>query len=338
MLVDEVKELDQAIEWMLAEPRYGTAVGVVAVSGGPDSVALLHALVRRHASPLVVAHLNHRLRGVESDADEEFVRQLVATLRAAAAASLTLECRRLDVAAAARASGENLEAAARRLRYDWLIQVARGAGAAWIATGHTADDQAETVLHHLLRGSGLRGLSGIARRRELAPGIDLVRPLLAMRKATLLAFLEAEGLACRQDRSNEDPNLMRNRIRHELLPLLSARFNAGVVEHLTSLAQQAEQVQSYLEDEARAVLERAELPRSGPLVILQPEILAGAKPAILCEVFRLIWQREGWPMGAMDFTAWQRVAQVARGASKAVDLPGTIRVRRADRVIQVGPA
>src|SRR5262249_13050947 len=139
---------------------------VVAVSGGPDSVALLRALVAwRGNSPqprLEIAHLNHQLRGQESDADAEFVRQLHTDLVAAGVPELALHCETGDGAALATAEKDKREAIARRERYDWLRQVAERTGARWVATGHTADDQAETVLHHLLRGTGLQGLRGIA--------------------------------------------------------------------------------------------------------------------------------------------------------------------------------
>ena len=137
--------LVQEVARCLARSGIGPA-GVAAVSGGPDSVALLRALVAVRgdcpAGPLVIAHLNHRLRGPEADADEEFVRALHAALVAAGARSLELRCHRADVAALAAAEGANVEAVARRVRYAWLAQVAQEAGVPWVATGHTADDQA----------------------------------------------------------------------------------------------------------------------------------------------------------------------------------------------------
>src|SRR3954454_15857167 len=143
--------------------------GVVAVSGGADSVALLCALA---ADPppggLVVAHLNHQLRGADSDADAAFVGALFP--------DLPHHVEAIDVRAAA--AGGNLEATAREVRYAFLARVAAATGAGWVATGHTADDQAETVLHRLIRGSGLRVLRGLAAPRALPPGLGLVRPLL----------------------------------------------------------------------------------------------------------------------------------------------------------------
>src|SRR5436189_3233901 len=132
-----------------------------------------------------------------------------------------MHCQRIDVRSQARRERANLEAVGRRVRYDFLASVARETGAAWVATGHTADDQAETVLHRLLRGTGLKGLAGIPARRALAPGVDVVRPLLKVRRAEVLAFLQETGQRFRQDTSNVDPRFTRNRIRHELLPSLA---------------------------------------------------------------------------------------------------------------------
>src|SRR5205823_4132455 len=131
----------------------------------------------------------HQLRGAENDADEAFVRALPETLKT----SVELHCVRIDVAAQARTEGANVEAVARRLRYEWLARVAKECQAAWVITGHTADDQAETVLHRLLRGTGLKGLRGIAARRQLADGVALVRPLLSVARASVMAYLQELG-------------------------------------------------------------------------------------------------------------------------------------------------
>lgn len=308
------------------------APGVVAVSGGPDSVALLRALrtLRPAGAPLVVAHLNHCLRGADSDADEAYVAALAARL------GLGWRCERLDVAALAAASGENLEAAARTVRYRWLAEVARAAGARWVATGHTADDQAETVLHRLLRGTGLKGLGGIPPRRPLAEGVELLRPLLRVPRAALLAYLEAEGQDFREDRSNADLRLTRNRLRHELLPHLAERYNPAVVAVLCRLAEQAAEVQGREAAEAAALLAGAELPRAGGVLVLDPQRLAGAPRHRVREALRAVWEREGWPADEVGYEGWERAAAVALGEATAVDLPGGVWVRRRGRVVQLG--
>jgi tRNA(Ile)-lysidine synthase len=321
---------------VLASAPPGTP-GVIAVSGGPDSVALLRALLEVHTAapgPLVLAHLNHQLRGAESDGDETFVCRLHEQCATITPVPLMLRTHRLDTRALA--AGDNLESAARRLRYDWLTAVARATGATWVATGHTADDQAETVLHRLVRGTGLRGLAGIPERRDLAPGVLLLRPLLQVRRTEVLAFLQRVGQEFRVDSSNEDRGFTRNRLRHELLPLLAREFNPAIVDVLGRLSAQAGEVQQLIEDQAARLLAEAELPRAGAIVVLEAGRLAEAAPLLVREVLRLVWRREGWPLQDLDFDAWQRAAAVVRGEAAAVDMPAGVRVRRVRQVLQIG--
>jgi len=319
----------------------GREKGIVAVSGGPDSVALacLLAALRLEGKVglLIVAHLNHQLRGAESDADEAFVGKFAEGL-AARGIGLVFRSKRLDVAGLARERGDNLESVARQARYDWFAQLARAEGARWVATGHTADDQAETILHRLVRGTGLHGLAGIPSRRELVPGIEVIRPLLRISRADVLAFLDSEEQPFRIDSSNADMHYTRNRIRHELLPELATKYNPAIVSILCRLAEQAGAVQKLVETAATGHLRDAELPRAGSLVILQHERLAAMPRHLLREMFRLLWTREGWPTGAMGFDDWERLASLATGADGAVDLPEGMRARRCGRVIQLGAA
>ena len=202
---------------------------VVGVSGGPDSLCLLHVL--RELAPdlalrLHVAHLHHGLRGVDADADAAFVQET------AVAWGLPVTIEHADVAALAQQTGMSLEEAARHARYSFLARVAERNGARAIAVGHTADDQVETVLMHFLRGSGLAGLRGMQpvsdfgfwmRGAEPAAAIGgavLLRPMLSVSRAEILDYCADHGLTPRFDRSNEDTTFFRNRLRHELLPLL----------------------------------------------------------------------------------------------------------------------
>lgn len=309
--------------------RLTGAPGVVAVSGGPDSVALTHLLREGAFSKLTLAHVNHQLRGRESDADETFVRDL--------GAQWQLPCRttRVNTQALVQESGDNLESAARQLRYDWLASVARDEGAAWIATGHTADDQAETILFRLLRGSGLHGLGGMSERRSLADGIDLVRPLLRVRRAEVLAYLQDHRLDYRVDASNQDVRFTRNRLRQELLPILADRFNPAIVDVLNRLGEQARAVQELVVDLARRLLADAELPRAGNRVILHRDRLLIAPVHLQREVARLLWRREGWLTGAMTFEHWERFARLVKGEETTVDFPEGVRARRAGQVLQL---
>jgi len=293
--------------------------GVVAVSGGADSVALLHATAACGFA-LTVAHVNHQLRGAESDADEEFVRDLAAKL----GVGFRSTC--IDV----RSAGGNLEATARRLRYEWLNAVAAEVGAAWIATGHTANDQAETVLHRLLRGTGLQGLRGIARAKPQAVrGPTLVRPLLDVSRNEILDYLGALSQPFCTDSSNSDPRFTRNRIRAELLPLIET-FNPEAVGALGSLAEQADEAHAFIEQHARELLLRAEKPRADDTIILDYSTLTSVPPLLIRSALRLIWEREGWRMGEMNHSHWTAAAMLADR-----DFPGGVTLRVVGRVVQL---
>jgi tRNA(Ile)-lysidine synthase len=324
---------DDVAGWFRRLP--GAADGlVVAVSGGPDSVALTRLLAATDAR-LAIAHLNHQLRGAESDCDEAFVHELYQSLRVARPQAVTWHCERLDVAARARAEGGNLEAVARRLRYAWLADVARREGLRFVATGHTADDQAETVLHRLLRGTGLKGLRGIAARRALAPDVEVVRPLLSVRRAELVAYLAELEQGFRVDQTNRDPRFTRSRIRYELMPLLAQRYNLAIVSVLCRLADEAAAAYSRREARAAALLAQAERPRAGAVVVLDRRRLARAPRPLVREALRLLWDREGWPARGMNFASWERLAGLSRGEGVAADLPDGIRARATERVLRL---
>jgi len=218
---------------------------VVGVSGGPDSVALLHVL-RHLAGPLDlalhVAHLHHGIRDADADADADFVAAL------AEAWGLPCTIERADVPAIAAEHKLALEEAARRARYTFLHQVAQKTGALTIAVGHNADDQSETVLMHLLRGAGPAGLRGMLPDTPLrdyhlltpcpkpTPEMKLIRPLLAIARADIEAYCAEQQLPTRFDRSNLDTTFFRNRLRHEVLPYL-AQINPRIAHNLRHLAE-----------------------------------------------------------------------------------------------------
>lgn len=298
--------------------------GVVAVSGGPDSVALLrglHELSRSGQLPdvpdMIVAHLNHCLRGEESDTDEAFVREL--------ADQLGIECVSTSIELTGRV-GTNLEQEARRERYTWLGNLAISRNASWVATGHTADDQAETILFRLLRGSGIDGLRGIAIERILTGPVRLIRPMLDLRREEGVQFLNHLGQEYRIDRSNTDVRWTRNRIRAELMPVLMT-YNPRLVEILGQLAEQASETSLLIAELAVARLTEAELPRDGAVIRLSRTVLAGCSRHLIREVFRLLWQRENWPTGRMRYREWDALAGLTLGENRAVDLPGRVHAR-----------
>ncbi|OWK38450.1 tRNA lysidine(34) synthetase TilS [Fimbriiglobus ruber] len=302
--------------------------GVAAVSGGADSVALLRAFVASGVH-VAVAHFNHQLRGPDADRDEAFVRDLAVGL------GVPVHVGTADVRGEATRSGGNLEATARGLRYDWLGRIAAEVGAGWVATGHTADDQAETVIHRLVRGTGLQGLRGIAPVRPLTADVSLVRPLLGVTRVEIIGYLNLLDQPHREDASNVDPAFTRNRIRHELLPLLKI-FNPEVVSALGRLAGQADEAQQVVDRAAADLLAAAERPRAGHLLVFAADTLTAAPPHLVRAMFRLAWEREGWPGGAMTAAHWERLHGMTRDDASAVDFPGGVTARRVGRVVQLG--
>lgn len=218
----------------------------VGVSGGPDSVALLHMLWALGARGLHAAHLNHCIRGQEADADAAFVEALCAGLR------IPCTVAREDVPARARESGMSIEEAAREARYAFLREIARERGG-YILTAHHRDDQAETVLMHLLRGSALRGLCGM---RMLSGG--LFRPLLHTGREEIMAYVAREGLHYRTDRTNADTAYRRNHVRLKLMPALT-QYNPNISAALSSMADMLAADEAYLSARAEDALNDAAL-------------------------------------------------------------------------------
>lgn len=299
---------------------------LVAVSGGPDSVCLLRALARlspRAEQHLAVAHFNHGWRGAASDEDERFVAGLADAL------GLTCHVGRQEDAASPTPDG--LEAAARDARYKFLTATAERLGIRYVATGHTADDQAETILHHILRGTSISGLAGMATFRLLSPAVTLARPLLEVSRAEVLTYLDALKQTWREDATNVDRSLMRNRIRHELLPLLARDYAPGVVESLLRLGQVASQVQGMIGPLAAELLDAASVSRSDTQLALDCEPLREKPIHLVREMLVEAWRKQRWRRQAMGLGEWQQLAQLAMdtsGERAVIMLPGAIRAER----------
>jgi tRNA(Ile)-lysidine synthase len=222
----------------------------IACSGGADSVALLHVLaeVREELGiVLSVGHFHHQIRGAEADADQKFVEELAAKLQ------LDFYSGSGNAPQYASLGKLSLETAARELRHQWFADLIKQGKADKIATAHTLDDQAETVLMRILRGAGTRGLSGIA---PLQAAKRLVRPLLATTRPEIEAYLKAKGQCWRNDSSNQDLGHTRNRVRHTLLPLLEREFNPAIRQRLADLAEMAQAEDDYWSRELSSLMPR----------------------------------------------------------------------------------
>lgn len=299
--------------------RAGDTV-LVAVSGGPDSVALLHVLCE--IAPelrvrLAVAHLDHGMRGANGAADAEFVRGL--------ARDLGLPCThgKADVPAARRAHGTSSEEEARAQRYRFLTATARECGAASVATGHTADDLAETLLLFMLRGAGDGALAGFPWRRPLAKGVALIRPLRATRREELLAWLGTRPY--REDETNADRRFTRSQVRHELLPLLVERYNPRVVEALGRAADRWAEAAGLIQQHVENSLVMSLIERGAGRIALDADTLARYDEPLRLRVVRaaysLLFSPSSQPLEAGHTASLAGLALESRGA---LALPGGI--------------
>lgn len=302
---------------------------LVAVSGGVDSMCLLHLLRASGLRDLHVLHLNHGLRGAEADADEAFVRESCAAL------GVPFHTRRVNVAAFADEQGFSLELAGRNLRRQFFAEVAAKLGAGGVFIGHHADDQAETVLWNLLRGTALTGAAGMRPCTELRVGellVTLYRPLLAFTRANLLDYAREHQLRWREDSTNLDPAAAtRNRVRHELLPLLEEKLGRPVAPALVRFAETARAEGDYIQEQAQA---------AGLHMAAQLDVrLAAALPVALQRrvVYDWLRQRGCTLVGFTEVEAVRGLLQVGtEGEGLArVNLPGNARVSRSRMQLSV---
>jgi len=304
---------------------------VLAVSGGVDSMVLLNILVRLNQSKklglqLHVAHLNHRLRRQDSDADAEFVQAQARALKVAC----TIDS--ADVPAESRRRGLSIELAARQCRYEFFERLCLRLGAHVVLLAHHADDNVETVLHRIIRGTGIRGLGGIRPIRPIREGSDivLVRPLLGVRRAALEAYAAAMQIPFRVDASNASTAYARNRVRHDLLPLLRERFNPQVDEAVGRLCEQARAIEAYLRETCTRMLESLIVEHNNRQLVLHGPSLARRPRVIQTQLVREAILRLGVGEGEITFSHLNAVADLlaSEEGTKEVHLPGGLRVAR----------
>jgi tRNA(Ile)-lysidine synthase len=300
---------------------------LLALSGGPDSVALLHALrelAPRFGYRLAAAHLNHRLRAAESDRDESFVRELCAAL----GVELIVE-QTNDPYPAAR----NLEERARQVRYAFLADAATQLGGSFIATAHHADDQAETVMLRLLRGAGAAGLGAMAETTTLAPaGVTILRPMLSARRSEILRYLDSIGASFVSDSSNAYQGFLRNRVRSELLPALERDYAPGLRRRLAALAREMLELHDYVARAAQTELGlrmRESVP-GGPLDFFDLNGFAGLHPALAAALLREFVAAQIGSLRHLTRRHIDDLRQLCLGESPsaALNLPGGWRAER----------
>lgn len=288
---------------------------LVAVSGGPDSVALLDILGQLAADEewsLAVGHVNHCLRGEESDRDEQFVRTL------ARDRSLPIFAKSVDTRKHALGSRLSIESAARELRHSALSWMLESWPGDFIVTGHTQDDQAETILLHLLRGAGLDGLGGMRRLSG-----HLLRPFLGIRHDTILRYLKAHGLTYRLDSSNRDTRHARNRLRSQIIPHLQA-VQPRTIEVLSRTAELLQADSDFILREAQRAVALLDVEESDEELSASVGAWRALHPSLRGHTLRLLLQRLRGGLADIDEAHFVTICQTIDGASGDVALTGRL--------------
>ena len=308
---------------------FGSAQRVLlAVSGGADSTALLYTMQALKSegvigAELVCAHINHRLRGPAADEDEEFVVDQAAKL------GLEIRVRRVDVRAIGHRNKLSIETAARELRIVSLVEIAKECNCSVIATAHQKDDNAETVVHRMLRGTGIRGLGGIWPMRVFGNGSKFARPMLCVERREVLEYLRQRGLTWREDHTNAECTYMRNYIRHRLLPALQADCTGSIVEQLSELSQSARKYYDL-------VCSRADAAWSGLVrsiegrIVLDLGMFRGEAEPVKVELVRRALAAVGCGEREITQGHYERVLQLSEESMgrRKVNLPGGYEARR----------
>jgi tRNA(Ile)-lysidine synthase len=304
---------------------------LAAVSGGPDSVFLVYALdslKRKLGAEVFVCNLDHGLRGPESEEDSAFVKRLAAEL------ALEFIHKRIDLRGA-RDKKLSTEESARAERYKFFNCCAKELNANAVATGHTLDDQAETVLMNLIKGSSPKGASGIPPVREDAGGLRVIRPLIEIEKAEILDYLKSNGIDFRIDRTNDEDIYFRNIVRGEIIPFLE-KFNPRVKRALSNFAGHLREEARFIRDE-KARLARTIGSMGGGCSTLDLKELLIQPRALVKEVIRDFLEASGAEIKKLSYRHWKEIENFIRFKRKgsSMDLPGGIRMTRGDRSLEL---
>ena len=322
--------VERRVESVWPAKRWTDTTTIVAVSGGADSLALLHALVRlskpTESSRLVVAHVNHGIRGESGQADADFVRAEAEQL----SLPFYLGSRSLDN----HSKSSSSESSLRDFRYQCLREAARHHGARYLVTGHTLDDQIETVLFRILRGTGLRGLTGIPTFRKLGDELTLVRPMLSVTRDETQAYVNAIGRQHRVDASNLDSQYTRNFLRNELLPLARKKFPDidQAIARLSEAAQDHQNSMPQLVAVASESITTIQTSDDGDTKLqINCCTLATFPASVIIDALIDRWDDLGWPRGEINRATWNQVAQLIGSSEtqrQVINLPGNLRAER----------
>ena len=297
---------------------------LIAVSGGADSVALAHLFAElKHAGQingeLCITHINHNLRGEDSDGDQTFVKELAATL------DMPFQTRSVDVNGYAAEHKLSIETAARILRHRALVEMANELNCDAIATAHHANDNAETIVHRLIRGTGFLGLCGIWPVRNMY-GTIWLRPMLGITRCEIEEYLNSRAIQYRHDHTNDDVTFTRNRIRRQLIPYLQQQTSASLLDSLSKLALAGHGLRERIQSQAER-LKDAAVESSDNKVAYNKNTLIGRHPLVLVELIRATLEHLHTGLRDMTESHYQRVQDLIAEEKATIELPGRIVVK-----------
>ncbi|TWT60373.1 tRNA lysidine(34) synthetase TilS [Rubinisphaera italica] len=303
---------------------------LLAISGGADSVAMLRAMAAiasKAKISLEVAHFNHQVRP-DAASDQDWVGELCSKLR------LRFWTNSVKDTDDQPDPVQNDEASLREMRYQFLVETAHSASCQSICVAHHAEDQVETILHHLIRGTGLRGMQGIPENRVMESGIVLRRPLLKFSRQEILDYLQEIGQEYRHDVTNDNQSYTRNRIRQELIPLLQT-YNANFSQHLIGLRNQIVEAHAFHLDLVRAALKEAVLSNQADHVRVLVKPICDLPEFLQREFFVELWSRNNWPRQKMTSDDWERIKNMLTQTEGRLKLSAGIIVERRAQMIVI---
>ncbi len=299
---------------------------LVGVSGGPDSICLLNVLEdlrSQYSLTIFVAHFNHKLRGAASERDAQFVEQV------ALGKGLAFVSGSGDVGAYAKAAGLSIEAAGRTLRYDFFVRSSISAGADKVAVGHSADDQAETILMRLMRGAGPEGLAGIPPVRLLGKSTGrptLIRPLLNEWRSDIMCYVRTRKLKYRKDVSNESLEYLRNKIRLELIPHLKKEYNPKIKQRLANAASALAIENDFMETESGLLASEMIIERKPGWLVFDVRLLATLHPSLRKRIVSALVSLADARASMLETVHFDEADALLRSDSGMLDLPGGLRL------------
>jgi len=319
MLIDKVRHTIKKYNMLQRHERV-----LVGLSGGTDSVVLLHALLmlkKEYSPDIYIAHLDHGFRGEESAKDREFCKDLAEEL------GLEIACEEIDVPRIAREKGISPEEAARFERYAFFKRVAKTKSLKKIAVAHTRDDQAETVLMRIIRGAGMAGLAGISPLRDMK-GVTIIRPLIEISRKDIEDFLKSNDLQFRHDSSNDKIIFTRNRVRHELIPYLEEGFNPNVKEVLANTAENLRVENEFLEKFAKRKFKGVSKKNQPSQLTIDIKRFRKQPEAIKKRILRTALEDLKGNLRRFTYQHWKEMEELIdkRPGNSIVDLPGGINI------------